>query len=136
MRLIRSAASAWSTRVKSGRIPSGRPYRRRRRFATAWNVPPHTRPRASRPVIREARASISREALLVKVSSRMRSGGTPDSISQATRHARVMVLPVPAPATTRTGPPGWHAASRWASFSCSIQVSGTAPLLLERVFGV
>ena len=125
---MRSAASAWSITVKSGRTPTLRPKPRSSRFAVAWNVPPQTRPRAWRPgrpppsasaVIRAARASISRAARRVNVSSRIRSGGVPFAISQATRHASVIVLPVPAPATTSTVPSPQVAASRWASFSPS-----------------
>ena len=38
-------------------------------------------------------------------SSRILAGGVPRSMSHATREANVIVFPVPAPATTRTGPP-------------------------------
>ena len=44
----------------------------------------------------------------VNVSSRMRSGRTPDSTRCATRCASVLVLPVPAPAMISSGPePNW-----------------------------
>jgi hypothetical protein len=55
-----------------------------------------------------ARRRISDAARRVKVSSRMRAGSTPCMTSHATRCAMVLVLPVPAPATTSNGP-GAHA---------------------------
>jgi len=94
-------------------------------LATAWKVPPHTFPGRACAVSRAARASISWAARLVKVSRSTRSGGVPDSMSRATRHARVHVLPVPAPATTSNGPSPWVTASRWAVFSCASHHPGS-----------
>jgi len=51
-----------------------------------------------------ARRNISSEALRVNVRSMIRPGSIPCDTSQATRAARVLVLPVPAPAMVRTGP--------------------------------
>ena len=56
-----------------------------------------------------ARLSISSAARRVKVSSRMRSGAVPRSSRQATRATKARVLPVPAPATTTSGPSPWLA---------------------------
>jgi hypothetical protein len=79
-------------------------------WAMAWNVPPQIRP----PVLSEpapadpaaARASMSLAARRVKVSSRIRPAGTPwPSRSQAARATSVRVFPVPAPASTSSGPP-------------------------------
>jgi len=50
------------------------------------------------------RARSSRAARLVKVTQRMRSGGTPLSRARATRSVSTVVLPVPAGASARTGP--------------------------------
>ncbi len=66
-----------------------------------------------------ARVSISPAARRVKVSSRIRSAGTPRSIRYATRQASVRVLPVPEPATTSSGPSPYVTASRWAGLSSS-----------------
>src|SRR5438067_3747099 len=44
----------------------------------------------------------------------MRSGRTPPDRRRATRHASVLVLPLPAPATISRWPPSWRTAS-----SCS-----------------
>src|SRR5581483_762222 len=119
-RSMRSAVSARSITVKSGASPTARPCSRSRRLATAWNVPPQTRPRRRpAPVSRSARESISRAARRVNVSRRIRSGRTPRSTSRATRQASVHVLPLPAPATTRSGPPRCSTASRWAGLRCS-----------------
>ena len=52
-----------------------------------------------------ARSTISRAALRVNVSSRIRSCGTPRSTRRATRAHSVVVLPVPAPASTSRCPP-------------------------------
>src|SRR5437870_5649247 len=119
IRFKRSAASVLSNTVKSGRTQIGRPKSLSIRLATAWNVPPQTRPAAVPCARRPARASISRAALLVNVSNRIRSGATPPARRCATRQARVMVFPVPAPATTSKGEPRWMTASRWAGLSPS-----------------
>src|SRR5436190_22446153 len=54
--------------------------------------------------MRCARRVISVAARRVKVSRRIRSGRTPRKIKCATRCAKVVVLPVPAPAMIRRGP--------------------------------
>src|SRR3954451_11732205 len=59
-----------------------------------------------------SRSRISPAAPLEKVSARTPSAGTPCSTSQAKRRVMTRVLPVPAPATTSSGPPGWVTASR------------------------
>src|SRR6202034_2162838 len=53
----------------------------------------------------------------------MRSAGVPVASNHATRAERAVVLPVPAPARTRSGPPSWLTAVRWASLSSSIQAN-------------
>src|SRR5438067_794417 len=47
----------------------------------------------------------------------MQSGGVPSATSQAKRSVTTRVLPVPAPATTSSGPPGCVTASSWAALS-------------------
>ena len=73
--------------------------------AMAWKVPPQIRPVVpSCPAA--ARASMSLAARRVKVSSRIRLAGTPwPSRSHAARATSVRVFPVPAPASTSSGPP-------------------------------
>ena len=87
---------------------------------------PHTKRverRDERPLLPTARQQgrgplrISRAALLVNVTERIRSGGVPLWISSAARNVITRVLPVPAPARTSSGPPIVRTASRWRSFS-------------------
>ena len=91
--------------------------------AMAWKVPPQIRsdePSNHAP----ARASMSLAARRVKVSSRIRLAGTPWlPCSHAALATSVLVFPVPAPASTRSGPPCCVAARRCCSFS----PSSTAP---------
>ena len=92
--------------------------RRMIRWAIAWKVPPVIRPLAGRahPAARDRMSSAARR---VKVSSRIREGSTPWSHSQAARTTSVRVFPVPAPASTSSGPPGCTTAWRCSSFSPS-----------------
>ena len=62
-------------------------------------------PDGSRPSSRPIRCFISPAALLVKVTAKIRPGGTPCwSISSAMRMVSTRVLPEPAPASTSSGP--------------------------------
>ena len=63
------------------------------------------------------RLIISLAALLVKVSSKIRSGETPCSKRYATRYVNVRVFPEPAPAMTSAGPGNAVTAERCASFN-------------------
>jgi hypothetical protein len=74
-----------------------------------------------------ARRNISSEALRVNVRSMIRPGSIPWDTSQATREARVLVLPVPAPAMVRTGPSPAVAARSCSGFRSSIRDSGMSP---------
>jgi hypothetical protein len=56
------------------------------------------------PRILTARRVISAAARRVKVSRRIRCGSVPSRTRRATRWASVLVLPVPAPATIKSGP--------------------------------
>ena len=59
------------------------------------------------------RSRISPAALFVKVIARIACGSTPASpIRRATRCVRTRVLPLPAPASTSSGPSPWRTASR------------------------
>ena len=49
----------------------------------------------------------------------MRSGLVPRSISEATRATNDIVLPLPAPATTRSGPSPWRTAAPCSGFRSS-----------------
>jgi len=71
-----------------------------------------------------ARRNISSEALRANVRSMIRPGSIPCDTSQATRDARVLVLPVPAPAMARTGPSPAVAARSCSGFRSSIRDSG------------
>ena len=57
-----------------------------------------------------ARASISFAALLVNVTARIREGRVPRQTRWAILAMTTRVLPVPAPASTRSGPTGAHTA--------------------------
>src|SRR5687768_8478594 len=83
-----------------------------------WKVPIHI-PAALPPACLSTRSFISRAALFVKVTARIREGGTPSRSSRAIRVVITRVLPDPAPAKTITGPPGWATASCCLGFSCS-----------------
>ena len=73
------------------------------------------------------RRSISAAARRVNVSRRMRPGSVPSAILQATRWARVAVLPVPAPATISSGSLPCRTAERCSSFSSARTVAIGVP---------
>ena len=83
------------------------------------------------------RSRISPAARLVNVIPRMLRGGTPSWIRRRMRATMARVLPEPAPATRRSGPPSWRTAWRWSGSSVvkmgSDNVMGTAWILLEEV---
>ena len=69
--------------------------------------------RARGPTSRPMRSRISPAALFVKVMARIAWGSTPSSpMRRATRCVSTRVLPLPAPASTRSGPAPWRTASR------------------------
>src|SRR5271165_1424673 len=117
---IRSVASAASRRLKPGSSPIRCPWWRRSDWARAWKVPPTTRPARSAPLQRPARSSISAAARREKVTRQTRSGAAPSATRRATRAARVAVLPVPAPARTRSGRSSWSTAARCCGFMAPI----------------
>src|SRR3990167_5607696 len=95
--------------------PSAAPSSRSRRTPSAWKVQISTL-RASRPTSCLARSRISAAALLVKVMAAMRSAASPALMSRPILCVITRVLPEPAPASTRQGPPRWFTASSWARF--------------------
>ena len=64
------------------------------------------------PELFVTRRSISWAALLVNVSAQIFHEGTPDRIRYANRSVRVVVFPVPAPATIKRGEKGASDAAR------------------------
>src|SRR5215210_8461928 len=105
--------------VNDDEKPRWWPSRRRMRTQAEWNVDTHIF-RATGPTRAATRPFISSAALLVKVMARISNGETFWSlISHATREVRTRVFPEPAPATIRSGPPGWVTASRWTGFRFS-----------------
>ena len=136
--------SAGSITLNSGGSENDSACVRMIRCAIAWNVPPQIRSpavcpapigirspsgpstsRAIRSPSDATRASMSSAARRVNVSSRIRLAWMPCDRSQAARATRVPVLPVPAPASTSSGPPSWVAARRCSSFSSSSRVAGS-----------
>src|SRR6516225_278497 len=90
---------------------------RSRRWAMPWKVPIHS-DAPGMPSSRSMRERISPAALLVKVTASTPCGETPSAwMSQAMRCVSTRVLPLPAPASTSTGPSGAVTAARCASFS-------------------
>src|SRR5215472_13129945 len=89
---------------------------RSKRCATPWKVPIHS-DSPGMPSSRSTRERISPAALLVKVTASRPCGETPSAwMSQAMRCVNTRVLPLPAPASTSTGPSGAVTAARCASF--------------------
>ena len=77
---------------------------------------PQRAARHAEQLLDAARASRA-AALLVKVTARMPCGEAPSAwITQAMRCVSTRVLPLPAPASTSTGPSGAVTAARCASF--------------------
>ncbi len=70
-----------------------------------WKVPIH-KCFARASTIFSIRSRISRDALLVKVTAKIRAGDTPSAISRAIRAVITRVFPDPAPAKISIGPPG------------------------------
>ena len=117
--LISRVWSSVSRMVKLLFSPTSSAWRRSTRTPMAWKVPSHI-PSAAPPIRLATRSSISRAALLVKVTARICDGRARPVIKRlAIRVVSTRVLPVPAPASTSNGPPWWITASRCSSFSPS-----------------
>src|SRR5712692_5303014 len=111
--------------TKDGPSPTGDARARRMRTQVEWNVAmsggriPAGRTRSS------TRRRISPAALLVKVTASTWRGWTPSTPrSHAIRWAMTRVLPLPAPASTSTGPLVAWTACCWAGLSEARTVSG------------
>src|SRR5436305_14364334 len=99
------------------------------RAATEWNVPSHGIPSMAPPLIRATRSFISRAALLVKVTLKIWLGhDLRVAIRCASRAVRAAVLPVPAPASTSTGPSVVSTACRCGGFRPRRYAGSLAPL--------
>lgn len=71
---------------------------------------------ASGPVSRAAsRSRSSTAALRLKVRTRIRSESPPERTRRTTDSTSVVVLPVPGPASTSSGPCRWSTTARWAA---------------------
>ena len=109
--LVRIHRSAPATIRNPGATPTVRPSSRSQPRAREWNVPTDG-----------ASAAISSSILWrifaarsVKVMTRIDAGVTPEATRRLKRSAITAVFPVPAPATTRTGPPVIAAARSWSA---------------------
>ena len=79
----------------------------------AWKVPSHGMPSTAPPTSAPMRSFISRAALLVKVTARIcEPRARPVHRMWAMRVVSTRVLPVPAPASTSTGPSSASTAAR------------------------
>src|SRR5512145_2507367 len=95
------------------------------RTQVEWKVESQT-PSASGPSSFATRSRISPAALFVKVTARIASGAMPHTpISQATRLVSTRVFPLPAPASTRSGPSVAWTASRCSGFRPSRSASAS-----------
>ena len=91
--------------VKSDFRPTSSAWRRSTLVPIEWKVPSQGMPSAIEPTSAPTRSFISRAALLVKVTARMSNGRAfAVAIRWAMRVVSTRVLPVPAPASTSTGP--------------------------------
>ena len=102
--------------VKLDVSPTYSACRRSMRAHSAWKVPSHS-PSTGRPRITATRSRISRDALLVKVTASTWPGeARPLSRMCANRVVSTRVLPVPAPASTSSGPSSVSTAARCSGF--------------------
>jgi len=101
------SAATWSEESQIENRP-GNPMRvpcaRNARRQNAWKVPMVSSAAFFFPTSEATRSFISPAALFVNVTARTRSAGTPLRSRCAMRFVMTEVLPVPAPARTRTGP--------------------------------
>ncbi len=106
--------------VKFDFSPTSSAWRRRIFTEIEWKVPIQGIPSTVCPSSRPTRSFISRAALLVKVTARISFGRARPRVSRcAIRAVSARVLPVPAPASIRTGPSSASTAARCAGFSPS-----------------
>ena len=96
--------------------PISSAWRRKMRLQIEWKVPPQSS-LVSCGMSSFTRSNISRDALLVKVRSRIFLASTCWSSRNATRYVRVRVFPLPAPAMTSECPGREVTAACCCSFS-------------------
>ena len=112
--------SSTSRIVKFVLRPTSSAWRRRIFTPMEWKVPSHGMPSTASPTISPMRCFISRAALLVKVTARISDGRARPRVRMWTiRVVSTRVLPVPAPASTSTGPSSVTTASRCSGLSPS-----------------
>ena len=119
--LIRFFESCESYIVKLDVYPRCSASTRRILEKMEWKVPIHKLAALPCPTRVAIRFCISRAALLVNVSARIRYAGTPLLNKFAIRYVNTLVLPDPAPAITSVGPSVFTTASRWFSFNSLIK---------------
>ena len=106
--------------VKSLLSPTSSAWLRRIFTPMAWKVPSQGMPSTAWPTMLPTRSFISRAALLVKVTERISDGrARPVARIWAMRVVKTRVLPVPAPASTSTGPSSVSTASRCSGLRSS-----------------
>ena len=116
----RRSWSSVSRMVKFDLRPTSSAWRRRMRTESEWKVPSQGMPSMTPPTRWPTRAFISRAALLVKVTARISLGQARPVLSRwAMRAVSAVVLPVPAPARTSTGPSSASTAARCAGLRSS-----------------
>ncbi len=126
---IRRIWSSVSRMVKSLLSPAISAWRRSILAPIEWKVPSHCMPSTTPPMRSPTRVFISRAALLVKVTARICQGlARPVPSRWAMRVVSTRVLPVPAPASTSTGPSVASTASRCSGFSLSSHGVPRAPM--------
>ena len=108
---ISASLSAGVTGETNGSMPASSASSWSRRVQKEWKVATHSSSHGAW-ISDSSRSRISAAAAVEKVSASTHSGGVPCSTSQAKRRVITLVLPVPAPATTSSGPLGWVTASR------------------------
>ena len=117
---IRRSWSSVSKMVKLLLRPANSACRRKIFTQMEWNVPIHGMP-STCPIKLPTRFFISRAALFVKVTERISLGRAVPVLSKcAMRVVKALVLPVPAPASIKTGPSNCSTAARCAGFNPSI----------------
>ena len=83
--------------------------------------------RIVRPTRAVIRVRSSAAALRLKVRTRICSGSTPASMRAATASTIVVVLPVPGPASTSSGPDGWSTTACWVGSSRGRVIGAGSP---------
>lgn len=121
-RLRRSSRwPTWSSRSERRASPSSSRWLRSSRYPNEWKLCTQMRPARSTPSAASSRSASSPAARTLYVSMRMFSGARlgSDPSRCRTRSTTTVVLPVPAPASTMSGPPPHSTARRCSSVSAT-----------------